>query len=249
MDILKLFFIFFFSSSLYTTTRSTTTCMEAVCHSTEPVIRFPFRIDQSQQPKSCGYPGFDLTCNSNSTQALLHLPYSGKFSVQGIDYGAQVIWINDPDNCLPRRILSLNLSGSPFTGVYYQDFTFFNCSSDYLKYGLNPIACLSGSNYTVFATSSTRVVNTLSLSCQRVATVAVPVQWPFYEQIYSSDLSGNLWLTWNKPKCRNCESRGGKCGLKANSTGEIVCSDIHRRGNNSLLLAVLICKYYELVLR
>ncbi|XVF53412.1 hypothetical protein PTKIN_Ptkin05aG0097700 [Pterospermum kingtungense] len=229
MGILKLFFIFFVIRCSLRTTTSTTPCIETVCQSTEPVIRFPFQIE-GRQPKSCGYRGFDLTCDSNSSQTFLHLPYSGKFSVQGIDYAAQDIWINDPDNCLPRRILLLNLSGSPFTGVYYQDFTFFNCSSDYLKYGLNPIACLSGDNYTVFATSSTRVVYDLSLSCQRVATVAVPVQWPFYEHIFSSDLSGNLWLMWNKPKCGKCESRGGKCGIKANSTGEIVCSNVPRGG-------------------
>ncbi|XWS50376.1 hypothetical protein CRYUN_Cryun12cG0082700 [Craigia yunnanensis] len=224
----KLFFIFFFCFYSHTT-RSTATCIKAVCHRTEPVIRFPFRIEV-RQPKSCGYPGFDLTCGHSSNQTLLLLPYSGTFSVQGIDYAAQEIWINDPNNCLPQRILSLNLSASAFTGVYYQDFTFFNCCSDYLKYGLNPIACPSSGNYTIFATSSTRVVTSLSLSCQRVATVLVPVEWPFYEQIFSSDLSGNLWLTWSKPKCRKCESRGGKCGLKANSTREIVCSNVPGRG-------------------
>ncbi|XVE64374.1 hypothetical protein DITRI_Ditri07aG0095900 [Diplodiscus trichospermus] len=228
MDILKLFFMVFFFSSLHTTT-STTTCIKAACHRNEPVIRFPFRIE-GQQSKSCGYPGFDLTCDHSSNQTFLHLPYSGKFIVQGINYAAQEIWINDPNNCLPQRILSFNLSGSPFTGVYYQDFTFFNCSSDYLNYGLNPVACLSGGNYTIFATSSTRVVTSLSLSCQLVANVAVPVEWPFYEQISSSDLSGNLWLTWDKPKCRKCESRGGKCGLKANSSREIVCSNVPSGG-------------------
>ena len=229
MNILRLFFIFFFCSSLHTTT-SRDTCVKAVCHRTEPVIRFPFRIE-GRQPKSCGYPGFDLSCDHNSSQTLLELPYSGKFSVQRIDYAAQEIWINDPNNCLPQRILTLNLSASPFTAVYYQDFTFFNCSLDYLRHGLNPIACLSGDNYTIFATSSTRVVSSLSLSCQRVATVPVPVEWPFYEEILSPDLSNNLWLTWNKPKCRKCESRGGKCRLKANSTREIICSSVPVRGN------------------
>ncbi|XWS48538.1 hypothetical protein CRYUN_Cryun13aG0086700 [Craigia yunnanensis] len=228
MDILNLFFIFFFCSSLHTTT-STNTCVKAVCYRTEPVIRFPFRIE-GRQHKSCGYPGFDLSCDHNSSQTLLELIYSGKFNVQGIDYAAQEIWINDPNNCLPQRILSLNLYASPFTAVYYQDFTFFNCSLDYLRYGLNPIACLSGDNYTIFATSSTRVISSLSLSCPRVATVPVPVEWPFYEEILSSDLSDNLWLTWNKPKCRKCESRGGKCGLKANSTHKIICSSVPGRG-------------------
>ncbi|XVE58388.1 hypothetical protein DITRI_Ditri04bG0165900 [Diplodiscus trichospermus] len=139
-------------------------------------------------------------------------------------YGSMI-----PTTALLKKF-SLNLSGSPFKAVYYQDFTFFNCSLDDSKYGLNPIACLSGGNYTIFATSSTRVVSSLLFSCRKVATVAVPVEWPFYEQILSSDLSDNLLLTWNKPKCRKCESRGGKCGLKANSTHEIICSSVPTRG-------------------
>ncbi|XP_017973202.1 PREDICTED: putative RING-H2 finger protein ATL21A [Theobroma cacao] len=233
MDILKifshlLFFIFFFFCSYLHTTTSTDTCIRAACRSTKPEIRFPFRIE-GRQSKSCGYPGFDLSCDS-SNQTILELPYSGKFSVQGIDYAAQEIWINDPNNCLPQRILWLNLSGSPFNVVNYQNFTFFNCSLDYLKYGFNPIACLSGGNYTVFATSSTKVVSSLSSSCQRVTTVAVPVEWASHDQILKSDLSNNLRLTWDKPKCRKCESRGGECRLKANSTRQTICSNAPGRG-------------------
>ncbi|OMP12171.1 Zinc finger, RING-type [Corchorus olitorius] len=234
MDMFKLvsfLFIFFFLCSSLQTSTSTHTCPTAVCSRTEPEIRFPFRI-QGHQPKSCGFPGFDLSCNSLN-QTLVELPYWGKFSVQGIDYGSQEIWINDPNNCLPHRILSLNLSASPFKGIYYQDFTFFNCSNlNHSNYGLNlnPIACLSGVNHTVLATSSTRVQSYLSLSCQRVSTVAVPVDWPFYEQILSADLSDNMGLTWDNPKCRKCESRGGKCGLKANSTREVICSNAPLRG-------------------
>jgi hypothetical protein len=60
---------------------------------------------------------------------MLELHSTGKFVVQAIDYATQEIWINDQGNCLADRILSLNLSGSPFIGLYYQSFTFFNCSS------------------------------------------------------------------------------------------------------------------------
>ncbi|XP_013611178.1 PREDICTED: putative RING-H2 finger protein ATL69 [Brassica oleracea var. oleracea] len=57
-------------------------------------------------------------------------------------------------------------------------------------------------------------------------TVDVPVRWPVYEQAVSYwGLSDNLWLTWRVPRCRRCESRGGKCGIKSNSSREIICSD------------------------
>lgn len=222
------FFLFFTIYQSYIAT-SIELCSKAACRSNEPSIRFPFRLTD-RQPKPCGYPGFELFCDSDN-QTILNLPFSGKFTVQGIDYATQEIWINDPNSCLPQRILSLNFSGSPFQGVYYQDFTFFNCSLPFTAYRLNPIACLSGSNYTVFATSSTRVIRFFSLRCALVSSVPVPVQWPFYEQVLSSDLGDDLRLMWGAPRCGRCESRGGQCGLKSNSSREIECSNAPQRGN------------------
>ncbi|CAK9146575.1 unnamed protein product [Ilex paraguariensis] len=159
-------------------------CFHAACCPNEPVIRFPFWLEK-QQPKPCGYPGFGLFCDSTTNLTVLELPVSGKFVVQGIDYASRELWINDPHDCLPQRLLSLNLAGSPFTGVYYQDITLFNCSFDYTKYRLNPIACLSGSTYTVFATSSERAMRVLSSTCSSISTISVPVEWPFNEQVLS----------------------------------------------------------------
>ncbi|KAJ9164292.1 hypothetical protein P3X46_023888 [Hevea brasiliensis] len=229
MNIVNLFssflFIFFFFLQIADTQNF---CLNAACARNEPVIRFPFRL-QNRQFKSCGYPGFDLSCDASTNRTLLELPFSGKFSVEAIDYVTQELWINDFNDCLPERILSLNLSSSPFAGNFYQNFTFFNCSlADYTKYRLNPIACLSGSTYTVFATSSLSVISLLSQpssSCRSFATKEVPVEWPFYGQILSSDLSDDLRLTWGAPACGKCESRGGRCGPKSNSTPEIVCSN------------------------
>ncbi|KAK3006679.1 hypothetical protein RJ639_016947 [Escallonia herrerae] len=207
-------------------------CFSSACGRSEPTIRFPFRLE-NLQPKSCGYPGLNLTCGA-ANQTVLALPNSGNFSVQGIDYGTQEIWINDPNNCLPKRLLSLNLSGSPFMGVYFQDFTLFNCSFDYTKYRLSPIACLSDSTNTVFATSSPRAVNfLLARKCVFISTVGVPVQWPFFEQVLSSDLSNDLRLTWGEPQCGRCESRGGRCGFKGNSSREIECTRAPQRGLSS----------------
>ncbi|KAI6697812.1 hypothetical protein NL676_017931 [Syzygium grande] len=203
---------------LLCTEASADTCAAAFCRRDEPMIRFPFRIG-TRQPESCGYPGFDLSCDGMN-QTILELPNSGQFTLRSIDYAEQELW----------RLLSLNLPGSPFASVYSQDYTFFNCSSSYIKYGLNPIACLSGSNYTVFATSSPGMVSTLSSSCTPVKTVPVPVEWSFHEQVNSSDLSDDLRLQWGVPRCGRCVVRGGRCGLKGNSTSEIECTNIPQRG-------------------
>ncbi|XP_050221753.1 putative RING-H2 finger protein ATL21A [Mercurialis annua] len=207
-------------------------CLNSACGRNEPVIRFPFRIE-NRQFKSCGYSGFNLSCDINTNHTLLNLPYSGMFTVQAIDYASQELWINDPNYCLPERILSLNLSSSPFVGLFYQNFTFFNCSSDnYTNFQLNPIACLSSLTHTVFATSSLSIGNHLSglSSCQQFATKGVPVEWPFYGQMLSSDLSGDLRLTWAVPRCAKCEEHGGRCGPRSNTSGVIVCSNAKLRG-------------------
>nr|AVL95378.1 transcription factor RH2-2 [Diospyros kaki] len=224
------FFIIFFSISFSFPISATSTapCSATSCHPREVSIRFPFRVANSQ-PKPCGYPGFDLSCDGTN-QTVLELPGSGKFTVQSIDYGTQEIWINDPDNCLPGRLLSLDLSRSPFEGVLDQRFELFNCSLGYTKYQLNPIACLSGSNHTVFATSSVRGIQVLSSSCERIATISVPVQLPFYEEVFSSDLSNDLRLTWNKPSCGRCETKGEQCGFKSNASLEIICRNSPQHG-------------------
>ncbi|XP_031096020.1 putative RING-H2 finger protein ATL21A [Ipomoea triloba] len=204
-------------------------CFDSTCDRTGPLIRFPFWL-QNLQPEQCGYPGFRLSCDS-SNMTVLELPNSAPLTVQAIDYATQELWLNDPSDCLPSRLLTLNLSGSPFAGVYYQDFTLFNCSFDYRVYRLNPIACLSGQNYTVFATSSAKALRFLaSSSCSLIATIAVPVQWSYFEQVLSSDLSDNIRLTWGAPSCGKCESQGGRCRLKSNSSNKIDCqiSPSHR---------------------
>lgn len=210
-------------------------CFDSTCDRTGPLIRFPFWL-QNLQPEQCGYPGFRLSCDS-SNMTVLELPNSAPLTVQAIDYTTQELWLNDPSDCLPSRLLTLNLSGSPFAGVYYQDFTLFNCSFDYRVYRLNPIACLSGQNYTVFATSSAKALRFLaSSSCSLIATIAVPVQWSYFEQLLSSDLSDNIRLTWGAPNCGKCESQGGRCRLKSNSSNEIDCQISPSHSNFPYLL-------------
>ncbi|XP_075502511.1 putative RING-H2 finger protein ATL21A [Primulina tabacum] len=227
MDTTKalLFFLFNFLFVEYSFAQL---CSDSSCRKGEPMIRFPFQL-QNLQHKSCGYPGFNLSCDA-SNQTVLELPNSGQFTVQGIDYQMQHIWLNDPDSCLPKRLLTLNLSGSPFSGYFYQNFAFFNCAFDYTKYKLNPIGCLSGQSYTVFASSSVRAISFLESRCNLISSVAVPVQWTFAEPVATSDLSEDILLSWGTPQCGRCESRGARCGLKSNSSTDTVCSHVSRRG-------------------
>lgn len=207
-------------------------CSKSACNPGEPDIRFPFRV-KDRQSSLCGYPGFDLSCGQPG-QTLLKLPNSDQyFSVKAIDYATQEIWINDPEKCLPKKIMtSLNLSGSPFHSEFELGFSFFKCSPDFVfKSGLNPISCMSTETRVVFATSSPRVSRFLAARCEGLGRFSVPVDWSFYTEVSSSDLSDHLRLAWDVPTCGKCVARGGTCGFRANSTRRIVCSNIpSRRG-------------------
>ncbi|KAL8063987.1 hypothetical protein ABFS82_01G061400 [Erythranthe guttata] len=194
-----------------------------------PRIRFPFRL-RNRNPTRCGHPGFDLYCNALN-QTILNLPKSGEFVVDHIDYAAQALFINDPDSCLPGRILNFSLLGSPFRGAYTRNYTFLNCSSDYLdytstRYYYMPLFCLSGRNHTVLATNTRPAAAAAEVppTCRKIGSVLVPLQWTLAQFYWSAmDLREDLQLVWNQPDCSDCESRGGVCGYKDDSGPEIVC--------------------------
>ena len=173
-------------------------------------------------------------------QTILKLP-TGEFSVQGIDYGSQEIWVNDPKRCLPGLILSLDLSDSLFKGVYYRNYSFFKCPAE-SKHKLDSIACLSDDNFTVFATNYSEVIKTLSPVCDLVKSVMVPVELPFSEPASTSGLSDDLRLGWGAPRCGVCETEGGRCGYKSNSNREIGCFDLPKHG--MMLSILLLCDFF-----
>lgn len=233
LDLFPLFFFIFIFLLSTAAAASSLVCEESSCHRREPDIRFPFRLD-GHQPEPCGYPGFNLSCDA-TMQTILKLP-SGDFSVQAIDYGAQEIWINDPNHCLPRLILSLNLTGSLFSGIYHEKYSFFRCSPDSTN-RLESIACLSDSNYTVFASNHSEVVKFLSSACELMQSVMVPVELPSYDPLFTSYLSSDLRLSWQSPWCGECEIKGGRCGFMNNSSLEVGCFDLPKHGTYLILLS------------
>ncbi|XP_057528054.1 putative RING-H2 finger protein ATL21B [Amaranthus tricolor] len=228
--------------------------------SSNPNIRYPFQVmNLGQQPNSCGKPGFDVWCDGGSSKynTLIDLgSNSGNFSVKSIDYGAQEMWINDPNNCLPKRLFTLNLTSSAFAPIYHQDFSFFNCSKNLkttqnntnFKGLIGPIKCLSGINHFIYAIPSngTNINNHMFLSplnCSVIAPlVKVPVQWPpsLHDNTIlslSSELHDDLRLSWYMPECRPCEVKGQMCGLEIDSSGSnsIICSSIPNQGEGRKL--------------
>lgn len=226
MDTITLILTLCLSSFIFTIpSLSANPCRPESCHDTfGPEIRFPFRL-VDRQPASCGPPGFELYCNAEN-RTILNLPQSGSFVVDHIDYSAQALFINDPGSCLAGRILNFTASGSPFRGAYTRNYTFLNCSSDFMDYTSTqylPLNCLNGRNHTVLAMRSQSP--TLPATCRVIKSVVVPMEWTASQYYWASmDFTEDLELVWNQPLCRDCEIEGGVCGFKGDRRGsELAC--------------------------
>jgi hypothetical protein len=169
MATFKISFIFSIVFLLLHLTRSTIPiCKDKYCGTPELglYIAFPFQLREENQIKNnqsdrCGYPGFEVYCN-NSKQALITLSNAReKFVLKSISFQSQIIWINGPNDCPPRRFLQkIDLNNdSPFRldnsyhslNDHYEIVTFLNCTNNVEKEpfdDLHNIPCLSSGNYT-----------------------------------------------------------------------------------------------------
>ncbi|KAK6947924.1 Wall-associated receptor kinase, galacturonan-binding domain [Dillenia turbinata] len=225
---LPFFFCYFFASKFVA---SLETCPTSSCSGnlSNIPIKFPFKAKDNPK-RLCGYPGFDLRCSTRVNQTVLKPPHDLDFTVVDIDYEGQTIRVNDPDHCLPKRILNLNLTGSPFTGINGIIFTFINCTANTTLFPppTQRIKCLSNQNYSVFATNSAWVTVFADGDCQAM-TLSVPIDREEYSGGFS-DLNEDLVFTWTEPDCQACYSRGGLCGLKSSSGLDVGCTKNSQQG-------------------
>ncbi|XP_077222465.1 rust resistance kinase Lr10-like isoform X2 [Tasmannia lanceolata] len=209
-ETILLLLLFFFDSGVC----QQDTCSPSNCSDHGPEIRFPFRLQDHNQPQHCGYPNFNLSCKGNDT--VFNFPSSTEVFVKEIDYMSQTLTIFDPQNCIGGLLFDhkLDLSNSLFHYYKYYNHSFLNCSSavDDFFYNNQPIPCLSGFHYHVFL-SPEDYVSSLPVSCQRIKTILTPY-WRY-------DLP--LVLKWDTPRCSHCEERGGRCGFKSKTGEEITC--------------------------
>ncbi|WOH12283.1 hypothetical protein DCAR_0831785 [Daucus carota subsp. sativus] len=213
--------IILFITHTHTLVLCVETCEPATCSPAGPDIRFPFRLT-GRQPRHCGYPGFDLSCN-NKSQLLLHLPFAGDFVVTDINYAAHVIYFK-PEFCPPNAIQDLSTLLPPFVGGFLREHTFFNCSSNRFFPVAEPfetLECFRGVNSTVVVVESRLFEGAsdrrLPESCRNdSATVAIPVGF-----------------RWDLPACGKCEFENRTCGFKNEETLELGCAGDSKRGHST----------------
>ncbi|KAG8390400.1 hypothetical protein BUALT_Bualt01G0079400 [Buddleja alternifolia] len=208
-------------------------CQPTSCNATGPIIRFPFRLI-GRQPVHCGYPGFDLSCNSNNITVFdfqypvrasarnIILPISSRAIVEEIDYRTQVIRVSILNgSCLSSRVPDVSSPASPFE-MYgyppYDGYTLFNCSSrpgD--RYSPRPITCLDRGGFQVFAYRSIYSVTELPLSsCVKMYNIS-GVSETIFDGPGQYTVDDNQ-LHWPEPACGMCESGGMYCRLRNNRT-------------------------------
>ncbi|KAL1561914.1 putative RING-H2 finger protein ATL21A [Salvia divinorum] len=251
MELLKL--ILFLTTSSLLSHAEKNLCPPQYCGANPLPIRFPFMLqrEQRQQPENCtGFPGLSFTCSvvdGGRDVPLLHLPHSGSFSVRRIDYLMQEIHLYDPAGCLPRRLVSLNLTSSPFAAARTEEITFLSCPRG--GAGLAEVGCLGNATSAVVAAPAGRLAGAMG-ACGTMFTVPIAVPWDGGGGDWVSE---DLRLTWSFPECQGCEVDGGVCGFGRNRNGvvgEIMCSSDHGRGKGlevfktialSIVIPVIIC--------
>ncbi|XP_061360110.1 rust resistance kinase Lr10-like isoform X2 [Gastrolobium bilobum] len=194
-----------------------------------PEIRFPFRIKDSEADECSHSSGFDLTC-SDKRETLLELPPI-KLKVRSIDYTQQLLYVSDPENCLPKQLLKLYQSSiSPFHqfetfGGMTDNITFLNCDSVNADYLQVTFSC------PIYAADSTdKLLGSDLFSCTKMYDVSSNID-PYELQ------ANKLGLTWSKPDCSKCETQGKMCTLKNNGTrDDIECFDRYHKPIKKIVL-------------
>ncbi|KAB5524137.1 hypothetical protein DKX38_021886 [Salix brachista] len=194
-------------------------CPESRCAKDGPAIRFPFRLEDKNQPDHCGYPGFELSC-TDTKQTLLQLPNSVKLYVDKIDYASQLIIARDPDECFPKQLRNFNMSVSLFESTMgLSDYSVFNCTSRKGDgYDYRYLDCLSGPGYIYAYTSDYSISYTDLTNCTKLYNLSsIPSE--------IVGLGNTLHLNWSTPDSGRCERRGKFCRRNSSASLHTKCYD------------------------
>lgn len=201
-------------------------------------ISYPFRL--KGDPSGCGYPEFELSCQSNQT--ILELFNSAKYYVKRISYDESTISVADVylanGSCsLPYKSFSREILPPHFdrpilytSDIYTLDYNkyqyayFVNCSRDLIGQAFIKVPCLSGGNQSnVYVNYHGSYVSDLSESCSFLSMVPVQignVENHSYEALREL-LETGFDLRWSV-ECRNCYAAGKGC-ISTDVAGNFDC--------------------------
>ncbi|GMN51711.1 hypothetical protein TIFTF001_020854 [Ficus carica] len=212
-------------------------CREATCGENGPRIRFPFRLNDTNN--DCGYPGFELSCVGNET--ALHLPISPIKSllISKIDYKLNEIEVYSHDTssyCLAKQLVqelfSIQSVNLPFK---------FRLNNYVKKSSFTLVTCPNRECGTFLVRSNSEIQSYLYyfLGCTKMHDIeSVPdINW-------KSFYFANVTLTWSKPDCKACEAKHKGCKRKiyGAESDETECFDIPGKGRS--MISAVICTLF-----
>ncbi|KAL8499687.1 hypothetical protein ACS0TY_019602 [Phlomoides rotata] len=231
MNILQYFLLLLFLPLLH----SKNHCPTSYCPNNTLPIQHPFRLPNQKTP-NCSYT--NLTCTNHGI-ATLNLPHNGYFYIRDVDYTYSLIKLYDPDNCLPKRLMSLNLLYSlPLYSIFDLNYTFYSCPSELAALAnLAAIDCLSNSSTTTVATHTVSgEVMTKLYRCNEIVTSSVPVGRNPPDFITNQT---DLLLRWFENDCENCPHKA--TGLVPDYTVDLAYAVI---AYSALIMPIVICTVY-----
>ncbi|XP_031265748.1 LEAF RUST 10 DISEASE-RESISTANCE LOCUS RECEPTOR-LIKE PROTEIN KINASE-like 1.2 [Pistacia vera] len=198
-------------------------------------ITFPFYIREKQQP-FCGYPGFEISCNSNGNP-VLNLN-NIDYIIHEISYNNQSVRVsnaavsetnNSNASCIDlssHRIQNLSLPEDRFALLSYQSelVLLYNCNSslpgELLRYrdGICEVKNKTAGTVLALVSNDANLVNA-SRECSGDLVVA-PVD------VYAGNGGGfgigeviksGFLLNWTASNFSVCEESGGRCGFDAST--------------------------------
>ncbi|XP_044489460.1 rust resistance kinase Lr10-like [Mangifera indica] len=203
-------------------------CAPKRCSPNGPEIRYPFRL--KTQPLFCAQEGFELYCLNNKT--LLHLPASGDYYVQEIEYHFRWITITDVQEtaCTIQSLLAPDLNNSRFYVPYPLERTVFICTNRIQNIRsyydvVGPISCLSYDRNFVYVMSSQEYSDEiLPLYCRKYKTVGSSIDLNSADATGGTSTNPAIEIGWKTHKeCDKCEGSGDYCWFNTTSNSVMCC--------------------------
>ncbi|GKB99218.1 leaf rust 10 disease-resistance locus receptor-like protein kinase-like 2.1 protein isoform X1 [Tanacetum coccineum] len=178
-------------------------------------VSFPFYI-RVLQHSYCGYPGFELDCNSNGSSLIIQIS-GNNYSVEDINYEDQLLQLrNSPVTTCPLAIKNLTIDNNNVNFKLRSWNVVFLMSCD--------LSQLPNKNLTRYRIGSCDqlVMNEYDMNlgiamevCSQ--TVVAPVELEDYTTVvdggnYTEVMKRGFKLVWNLPTCSTCNQSGGRCG-------------------------------------
>ncbi|KAJ0038982.1 hypothetical protein Pint_21989 [Pistacia integerrima] len=198
-------------------------------------ITFPFYI-RGKQPSFCGYPGFEISCNSNGNPVLnLH---NIDYIIHEISYNNQFVWVSNAAvseankanasciNLSSHRIQNVSLPEDRFALLSNQSelVLLYNCNSslpgELIRYrdGICENENKTAGTVLALVRNDPNLENA-SRACSGDRVVA-PVDVYAGNGAFSNIgevIKRGFLLNWTASNCSVCEESGGRCGFNAST--------------------------------